>query len=155
MEYGKIQNLKQQGNVITIEFEKQDAIVSVITDEILHFQVLCWKKDYKSLAVEGDKSVACEFTANMDSDCVTIKTKAVTARICDDFYTEIYGRNGKLLLADYKGEREIKQKISENMIEMLKAEGHEAPDSLETNHKIEIIKKLEKDDCFYGSLEAI
>ena len=150
MEYGKIQNLKQQGNVITIEFEKQYAIVSVITDEILHFQVLCWKKDYKSLAVEGDKSVACEFTANMDSDCITIKTKAVTARIYDDFYTEIYGRNGKLLLADYKGEREIKQKISENMIEMLKAEGHETLDSLETNHKIEIIKKLEKDDCFYG-----
>ena len=26
MEYGKIQNLKQQGNVITIEFEKQYAI---------------------------------------------------------------------------------------------------------------------------------
>ena len=55
MNFGKKQSYEQQGNQVTLHYENQDVILTILKDDIIRVLVPCWMKDYKSKAIEGDK----------------------------------------------------------------------------------------------------
>ena len=63
---------------------------SIITDEIIRVNVPIWKKDYKSVAIEGSVAVPTDFDVEeLEGNAgVRIKTKEVTLEIGDDFKFE-------------------------------------------------------------------
>ena len=68
MNFGKKQSYEQQGNQVTLHYENQDVILTILKDDIIRVLVPCWMKDYKSKAIEGDKTVPANFTVEDAGD---------------------------------------------------------------------------------------
>ena len=51
MNFGKKQSYEQQGNQVTLHYENQDVILTILKDDIIRVLVPCWMKDYKSKAI--------------------------------------------------------------------------------------------------------
>ena len=85
MNFGKKQSYKQQGNQVTLHYENQDVILTILKDDIIRVLVPYWMKDYKSKAIEGDKAVSVDFTVEDAGDATVIKTKSLTFTFTTDF----------------------------------------------------------------------
>ena len=85
MEFGKYMGATQEGNVITVSFEKQEVKVYVITDKIFRIFVPTWKKDYQSVAIEQDKTKECRFNLVKLEHGIRLTTGDVTLELKDDF----------------------------------------------------------------------
>ena len=79
-----------------------------------------------------------------------ISTEKLIVKIYDDFVVDFYDAKGKLLMADYRGERTTKEKVSWMSLEMLEAEGHDISGYLEKPCRYQLVKKLDEGDDFYG-----
>ena len=150
MEYGKLISYLSSGNQIQISFEKQQVIVEVITDEIINFFVPTWSKDHRSKAIEGDKKKPTVFSTGMEKECLVISTDKLVVRIKDDFVTEILNKDQKVLLQDYCGAVKQEEAVSQKLIDLLEAEGHDTSALAEKKHKVKTVKVLDAEDVIYG-----
>lgn len=144
---GKIVNFKIKQQDIEIIFENGKGTISVINDGIL--RVYSELENNKiSKAIENYEMTETNFTAIMEEDTIVIKTKKVIAKVYDDFFVDFYKADGTTLCKDYRGERKLRFKLSDELMKLMEKEGHHH--SYTTNHKIQIIKELEGDEYFYG-----
>ena len=150
MEYGKRISYKTSGNQIQISFEKQDVIVEVITDEIINFFVPTWSKEHRSKAIEGNKCRTTVFSTGIEKEYLVICTDKLVVRIKDDFVTEIFDKDGHLLLQDYCGAVKKEESVSQKLIDLLEAEGHDTSGLSEKKHKVKTVKVLDSKDVIYG-----
>ena len=81
MEFGKLCSWEKQGNRVVFQFEKRTGRVEILTPEIFNVFSGVVSEEHRSKAIEGDKSVAVDFTAAEADGAVEISTDAVTARI--------------------------------------------------------------------------
>ena len=107
MEFGKLCSWEKQGNRVVFQFEKRTGRVEILTPEIFNVFSGVVSEEHRSKAIEGDKSVAVDFTAAEADGVVEISTDAVTARIYDDFKVDFYKADGTVLCRDYRGSRKI------------------------------------------------
>lgn len=105
-------------------------------------------EEHRSKAIEGDKSVAVDFTAAEADGAVEISTDAVTARIYDDFKVDFYKADGTVLCRDYRGSRKICAGLSDELKALKEAEGHSVEE--QRTEAVEVVKQLEGDEAFYG-----
>ena len=150
MNFGKKQSYEQQGNQVTLHYENQDVILTILKDDIIRVLVPCWMKDYKSKAIEGDKAVPVDFTMEDAGDATVIKTKSLTLYIHDGFYMEAYDANGHLLMEDYRGQRVKKVALDQKAADLLEAEGHDASKLAGEDYAVQTLKVLAPEDSFYG-----
>ena len=150
MNFGKKQSYEQQGNQVTLHYENQDVILTILKDDIIRVLVPCWMKDYKSKAIEGDKAVPANFTVEDAGDATVIKTKSLTLYIHDGFYMEAYDANGHLLMEDYRGQRVKKVALDQKAANLLEAEGHDASKLAGEDYAVQTLKVLAPEDSFYG-----
>lgn len=150
MNFGKKQSYEQQGNQVTLHYENQDVILTILKDDIIRVLVPCWMKDYKSKAIEGDKAVPVDFTVEDAGDATVIKTKSLTLYIHDGFYMEAYDANGHLLMEDYRGQRVKKAALDQKAANLLEAEGHDASKLAGGDYAVQTLKVLAPEDSFYG-----
>ncbi|MCI7321915.1 MAG: glycoside hydrolase family 31 protein [Lachnospiraceae bacterium] len=150
MNFGKRQAMEQQGNRLTLHFEKQDVILTILKDDIIRVLVPYWMKDYKSKAIEGEKAVSTEYTVEETADAVIVKTDRLSLHIYDDFYMEAYDDDGHLLMSDYRGDRLKKAELDKQAAELLEAEGHDASKLEGGSYAVQTLKTLAPEDCFYG-----
>ena len=135
---------------IKVAFEKRDAYFTVVRDEIVRVYVPFFDENVKSKAIEENPCVDADFTVEQDGDALVISTEKVVVKIYDDFVVDFYNAEGKLLMADYRGERTTKEKVSWMSLEMLEAEGHDISGYLEKPCRYQLVKKLDDGDDFYG-----
>ncbi len=150
MEFGKLLGAKTIDNRVEIEFEKQDVVVQIITDEILRVLVPCWKKDYKSVAIEGNPSIPCDFQIEEDEGAVQIKTASVILNIWDDFGFVFTDKYKDEILTSYEGQRSLEGALSDEAVGLLEAEGHHLSGAKRVNYKIQQIFRLNEKERFYG-----
>jgi hypothetical protein len=64
---GKIMSFRQDGNEICVKYEQQKLVVKAIRDDIVNIFVPYRTKEHYSKAIDGDKAVATELTAEQRS----------------------------------------------------------------------------------------
>lgn len=148
--FGKLLSYEVNQNEIKVVFEKETAYFTVVRDEILRVYVPFFNEACKSKAIEGEKSVPTLFEVKQEDGILSIATNKVVAKIADDFVIDFYDAKGKLLMADYRGERTIKAKVSWMSLEMLEAEGHDISSYMEKACRYQLVKQLDEGDDFYG-----
>lgn len=84
--------LGKAGQSCCFQFEKRTGRVEILTPEIFNVFSGVVSEEHRSKAIEGDKSVAVDFTAAEADGVVEISTDAVTARIYDDFKVDFIKR---------------------------------------------------------------
>ena len=148
MEFGKLLSFEKKENKVLLHFEKMDGRIEVITDKIVNVFAGFVSEEHRSKAVEGDKHGETPFEAAKEDDCVVISTKEVTAKVFDDFKVDFYRADGTVLCRDWRGERKVWERVSNEFLALLAAEGHSF--GREAEDKIQIIKRMEGDESFYG-----
>ena len=148
MEFGKLCSWEKQGNRVVFQFEKRTGRVEILTPEIFNVFSGVVSEEHRSKAIEGDKSVAVDFTAAEADGAVEISTDAVTARIYDDFKVDFYKADGTVLCRDYRGSRKICAGLSDELKALKEAEGHSVEE--QRTEAVEVVKQLEGDEAFYG-----
>lgn len=150
MEYGKLCSYITKGNQIQISFEKQLAIIEVITDEIINFFVPFWSMEHRSKAIEKEIVKPTVFSSEMQGDKLVIKTSGLKVIVGENFNTQIYRIDGTPLLLDYTGATKEKEEVSQSLIDLLAAEGHDTSALFEKEHKVKTTKVLDPKDAIYG-----
>ena len=105
MEFGKLCSWEKQGNRVVFQFEKRTGRVEILTPEIFNVFSGVVSEEHRSKAIEGDKSVAVDFTAAEADGAVEISTDAVTARIYDDFKVDFYKADGTVFVPGLPGQQ--------------------------------------------------
>lgn len=163
--FGKLLDCTQDGQVITLHYEKRTAYLHLLTDAIINVFVPYYTKDHRSKAIEGEKEQEVSFTlkkitheeSHIGADnChhaggyFMLTTNALSCRIYDDFKLDFYDKDGSLLCADYRGSRIPRFTLSEYFIEFIKQEGHDVDLSGGVDYPVQCVKMLDKGDCIYG-----
>lgn len=148
--YGKILGYEQNASEVKVVFENRSAYFTIVRDDIVRVMVPFFNKEYKSKAIENDVIVITSYSVSENQDGVVIATDKVKVQIADDFVVDFYDADGRLLVADYRGERTIPKKADWRTIEMLEAEGHDTSNLAEDAVCFEVLKQLDAGDDFYG-----
>ncbi len=147
---GKRLTYQVENNKIKFQFEKGEAIVEVLTNNIINIFIPGETKDHRSKAIEGEKAVNnIDFLVNDAKEYVSVTVGALEVRVYDEFYVDFY-QNGKLLCADYRGERILRPLLSEKSLAVLKAEGHDVSAGASAGYPVQTVKAMDGDEKFYG-----
>ena len=149
MGFGKILGFDNDENQVTVKYENQEVIVQVITEEIIRLFVPYWKKDYKSVAIEGQPAIPCDFDVEENDGTLSIKTSAFILNLNDDFQFVFTDKYGDEILSSFDGDRKHVDLLSEKAIGLLEAEGHDVA-NLNKDYAVQQLFKLNSDDRFYG-----
>ncbi len=128
----------------------ENLYIDAITDKILriHSEKAA---EMESFAVKGGLSLEGGLQKVTSSvwDKDVFDTKSLEIQISSAGVMEIFDKGGKLLCADYAGERREVQSLSEEELEQMRQEGHIVHDQSETC-KFQVFKCLAGDEVVYG-----
>lgn len=147
--FGRRISHRVDGQDITIQFEKNDVCIRIITKDIINIFAAVDSEREPSAAIEEEKSVDTTFEVVQEKDALCIRTETILAKVYDECKIDIYDKNGQLVCADYRGERSVRSSISEGYIQLAMQEGHQI-NQKKSHYKIEVIKRMEGDEAFYG-----
>ena len=148
--FGAMLNYEQKGQTITLQYEKQIARIQVLTNKVINVFVPYETNDRRSKAIEGEKELPTPFTLDKTEDCLVLSTDSVVCRIYHDFMIDFYDREGRLLCADYRGQRKARFEPKASFIELARLEGHDVNDAGIQNYPVQCVKQLDEADCIYG-----
>lgn len=159
--FGKLLTYEQDGQTVTLRYEKQEVKVHVLTSEIINLFVPAAHPDHRSKAVEGEKEQTTPFTLAKEKDVLTLTTKNLICKIYDNFKVDFYGKSDPAdpdsaspaqtpLCMDYRGERISRSQLSEEAMALVKQEGHAIDLPKAAGHPIQCVKQLDSGDCIYG-----
>lgn len=148
--FGSRKSYEVREGIVYLQFQNGEGQVEILTDEIVNVFSPLESREHRSKAVEGEKSRHIHFEIREGIDYLELKTKKLIVRIYDDFKVDFYDSRERLLCQDYRGSRRFGTQISEKFIEFLKAEGHEVPEAVDDNHRVQVVKSMQGDEAFYG-----
>jgi alpha-glucosidase len=147
--FGKLVKYETQKQSICIEFENGNGIISVVNDSIINVFSQYEEIKIESKAIEHPLKENVSFEVVKHDNFLKITTKKVIIKVYDEFYVDFYQQDGTLLCNDYRGKRSFQANLSNEFAELMAQEGHQV--AKETyQHKIQILKELETDQCIYG-----
>ncbi|WP_042275604.1 glycoside hydrolase family 31 protein [[Clostridium] dakarense] len=146
--FGKIKDYNIEDNVVNIKFENINAKIEIINSYIVNFFVPTLREKRKSKAIEDLKVEKCEFKVINKDLYIEIKTNDLSVRVYDDFKTDIYNKDEKLICEDYRGDREPFIKNCAGRLDIAIQEGHKPTEHMD--YKVFIPKKLKEEMYFYG-----
>lgn len=147
--FGKIVNFEINETDIEIVFENHTGTISIVNDSIINVYSKLDDVKPQSKAIENPTKSQTEFQAVLDGNCIIISTAELIIKVYDEFFVDFYQKDGSLLCKDYRGKRNINRLLSQEDMELMALEGHQLVEEKQ-NHKIQIIKELDGDECFYG-----
>ena len=145
--FGKLLSYEVEGNIVNVKFEQEKVFVKIINSYIINFFVPLYREERNSKAVENLKDSHCDFEIENIENGIQICTEKLLIKIYDEFKVDIYDKEGKLLCADYRGEKDPFIRRSGDYA-LAEAEGHDLKEDYEC--KIYVSKKMEEDMYFYG-----
>lgn len=149
MLFGKIVKTRRAGSTVFVLFEKGELEITAYTDYIIRVFSDCSGERPVSYAIEGDKRTDTSVTMEETDGCVAISTKELTVKVWDEAKVDFYDKQGRALCLDYRGERKVAKELSLEMQQFVSQEGHALAEK-DAGHRLEMVKKLEEGDCFYG-----
>lgn len=147
MGYGKLIQVLETGNTITLQYENQIAKLQVVREDIV--RILVENEKIVSKAIEGEKEVPTPFSVVQNEETVEVETAKLKIKIGQEFTFDVYKADGTPLWIHYDGERKKPDKTGVNY-ELLEAEGHKADRNGVHHYAIETLAVLDQEDCFYG-----
>ncbi len=150
MEFGKLLSWEKNINQVILSYEKQQAILSVIKEDIINVFVPCWKKNHYSKAIEGDKTQPVEWNVAEDDGKIILTTSKLKAVVGENFSVDFYKADGTPLMQEYHGERKKGMELSQKSIRLLESEGHDISKLTGEIYPLMTMMKLDKEDKFYG-----
>lgn len=147
---GKRLHYEVEDQKICFQFEKGQAIIEVLRDDIVNIWIPYEKNEHRSKAIEGEKKLPVNVCVDEQEDAVIIKTAALILKIYDEFYLDIYDAKGQLLCADYRGNRAFSEVLTWEQVQLLMAEGHDTSGIQKKDYAVQVLKCLEGDEKFYG-----
>lgn len=148
MNFGKRKGYELKGQKVILTFEQGTGEIWAVTPKIINVFSGLESPEHNSKAIEGEKQQPVKLSLKEGEDWLQIDTEAVSVRVSDGFYVDFYDKQGKLVCADYRGERKPLQVVSQEMMEVLSGEGHKT--DLRTSHAFDVLKQLRGDEHFYG-----
>ncbi len=155
-DYGKIKDWSLDLNEITIQFERQKMIVTVLTDEIINVFVPTWSEEHRSKAIEeedydriAERGYSIDVTQGGE-DILTVTTAALKVNIGDGGYVDFYDLKGNALSLEYRGERKSRKILNMWDMELLKAEGHDISSYTESAKPVEDVRVVGGNEPIYG-----
>lgn len=145
--FGKLKDYQREGNKVVFIFEKREGIIEVVTPSIVNVFAQLAETKHPSHAIENLKVVKNHFSVQKDNKGVIISTTNLIIRVSDNFKVDFFNAEGLPLCQDYRGERKPFPRRGQS--EILEAEGHTLTRNV-SNQKVEVLKKLEGDEYFYG-----
>ncbi|MGN0298735.1 MAG: glycoside hydrolase family 31 protein [Lachnospiraceae bacterium] len=142
--------------VLDLKFEEGMASIKIWSDEIVEFRVGIESQDFSSKAVENVSVQPVDIhyqlldnTSQSSERVLKIETAKLCIKVYDNFYVDIYDKDGKMLCEDYRGSRNYTPPLSERSLKQLAAEGHFVARG-DYNYNIQVVKKMQGDEAFYG-----
>lgn len=103
--FGKLLGYEVNNKEIKIQYEKIEATITVINDEVINFFVPLHRKERNSKAVENLNLRNSNFSVEKNENTLNIATEKLKIVINDDFKIDIYDKNEKVLCRDYRSIR--------------------------------------------------
>ena len=150
MRLGNLIKYEVKGQTIALEFEGGEAQIEVLTPAIINVYQGKPEERIPSKAIEGSKAVPAEIRTEQKEDGLWIHTEEVSVRVSDGFYVDFFDKNGAEVCVDYRGERKQLQRVSDEFLRLLEAEGHQSSLTGARDCAFDVVKKLDKSARFYG-----
>lgn len=147
---GKRISYEVKESKVLIQFEGGPAEISAVREDIINVFIPFETAEHRSKAIEGDKMQPVVLTVSVEADALVLKTPMLTAKVYDNCCVDFYGKDGTLLCADNREGRTFTKQISERFIAFLEAEGHYVPENTDFNYPVQVVKRMEGDEKFYG-----
>ncbi len=147
--FGKLLSFEQKDNKVHLTYENGNARIEIIRDDIINVFSAFESEEHYSKAIEGDKCIPTQFTAEKTADGLKITTAKAELLIFDNFKMDFYDKKGNCLCRDSRIERQVVSGMTEDEKRLLKLEGHSIPDDY-TEFNIFVQKEIEGDERFYG-----
>lgn len=145
---GKLLNYNVEGNKVILNYEKNKAIVTIISEKVFNFFVPLFIEERNSKAVdEIELRKNIDFKVEYKDKILVIYTEDLEVKIYDEFKVDIYNLKGEILCRDYREEREPFRRLGAN-ISMAEEEGHKLEGHQE--FKVYVSKCMEDNTYFYG-----
>lgn len=156
--FGKLLNYQQKNHSIILNYENENCEIQFITNDIFRIYVKLSKKE-KSFAIEKLKYKNVYYSIQNNINYLQITTTNYIIKVYDEFKINIYDKENTLICEDYLYNRnpfirhalEIDESIEDSIkaSEVSLGEGHNTTRDI-NHHKIEIIKKHQIGDHYYG-----
>lgn len=147
---GKRISYEVKESKVLIQFEEGPAEISAVREDIINVFIPFETAEHRSKAIEGDKMQPVVLTVSVEAGALVIETRMLTVKVYDNCCVDFYGKDGTLLCADSREGRKFTEQVSERFIEFLKAEGHYVPENTDFNYPVQVVKRMEGDEKFYG-----
>lgn len=147
---GKIISYQLKGCEVEIQYENQQLLIRALRPDIVNVFVPCWSKEHYSKAIEGDKSVSVLVSAKMQDGVVEIETERLKIRVGDHLAVDFYRKDETPLMQTYRQGRTFSGEVSEQIREILEAEGHDTSNMGARNYKVQMVAGIDPGDDFYG-----
>lgn len=128
----------------------ENMYIDAITDKILriHSKTAAEKN---SFAVEGELPVgdSLQVIVREGENGSIFATKSLEIHVSSDGVLDIYDKDGKLLCAEYTGEKKTLQSLPKEELEQMRQEGHIVHDDSDAC-SFQVFKRLVGDEVIYG-----
>ena len=145
--FGKLLSYEVDRSNIIIKYEGKEVFVKVIRSSLINFFVPLFREERNSKAVENLKESHCDFDVENIENGIQVLTEKLIVKIYDEFKVDIYDKEGTLLCADYRGDKEPFVRRSGDY-QLAEAEGHNL--NGDSEFKVYVSKQMEDDMYFYG-----
>lgn len=147
---GNIVSYEQKDNKIYIQYETQQLIVTVIREDIFNLFVPCKTAEHYSKAIEGDKTMPTQITVRQKDESISIETERIRMEAGPDLSIQMFWTDGTPLMKTHGRGRTFVSEVSEQMRQILEAEGHDTSNMGARNYPVQMVFDLDADDAFYG-----
>ena len=147
---GKIMSIRQDGNEICVKYEQQKLVVKAIRDDIVNIFVPYRTKEHYSKAIDGDKAVATELTAEQKGEDLVIATDKIRMQFGENLEMVITRPDGTPLVRTHRQGRSVCGEVSEQMKQILESEGHDTSNLGAHDYPVQMMFDLDEGDDFYG-----
>lgn len=149
--FGKMIDYRVDGSRIIIKYENIEAVISVISHDVINFFVPVFRPHRNSKAVENIETLInyneLVFKVEKIDDGLKIVTAKLIVKIYSDFMVDIYDSNENILCSDYRGKSNpFKRRYGDYAL--AEAEGHST--NKDSKYKVYVAKAMEEDMHFYG-----
>lgn len=145
---GKLLDYKVEGNKVKLCFEKSEAFVEVIKEDIMRVYYDPKNEGSQSKAIEKELKDFRAFKVEKTEEALVIQAERLIAKVRDDFYIDFYDSKGMCLARDYRKPIITKEGLTKEQAAILGEEGHETSEKGE--YDLYIAKEMTGDEYFYG-----
>lgn len=143
-------SFRQDGNEICVKYEQQKLVVKAIRDDIVNIFVPYRTKEHYSKAIDGDKAVAAELTAEQKGEDLVIATDKIRMQFGENLEMVITRPDGTPLVRTHRQGRSVCGEVSEQMKQILESEGHDTSNLGAHDYPVQMMFDLDEGDDFYG-----